>query len=313
MAKRKSFTRFKDRIWFLFDGLLRTIMRAPRPVRRLGFGLIRAGFWLVYILPRSPARRVARDAARHLGLRSGRAYFRCYLDNFITGLERMEWLRMGRAGALDGMLKIPRADLLDEAMRAGRGAVIVMPHCHATVIMVRALARRYPVLMLIRPAENANRRAVQRAYYDGLDCGLQDVRSTDDATVARAVIKALRAGKIVIGVTDRIGPPPPADTPWVKSKDRVRVTAFGQPVGVAGWPIRFAAKCGAPVIPAMVTLRPDEMVLHLGETVREADPVTGAQAWMRALELGLRAHPCDWLFVFDKHWARVLAAPPARG
>lgn len=307
MAKRKSFTRFKDRVWFLFDGVLKGVMRAPAPLRHAGFGVIRAAFWLVYILPRSPARSVSRDAAHVLGLASGRAYFRCYLDNFITGLERMEWLRMGRAGDLDAMLKIPAPDALDAAMAAGKGAVMVMPHCHATVIMVRALARRYPVLMLIRPAENPTRREVQRAYYDGLACDLQDVRSTDDATVARAVIKALRAGKLVIGVTDRIRLAPPEDSPWQKEKDNLRVTAFGQPVGVAGWPVRFAQKCGAPVLPALVTLRPDEMVLHIYEPVRDDDMLRGAQNWMSALETGLRAHPCDWLFVFDKHWARILS------
>ncbi|MGV6811572.1 MAG: LpxL/LpxP family acyltransferase [Brevirhabdus sp.] len=312
MAKRKSFTRFKDRVWFLFDGLLKSVMAAPAPLKRLGFGVIRAGFWLVYILPGSPARSVSRDAARHLGMRSGRAYFACYLNNFIIGLERMEWLRLGKAAALDPMLKIPDPSGLDAAMAAGKGAVMVMPHCHATVIMVRALARRYPVLMLIRPAQNQARRDVQRAYYDGLECELQDVRSTDDATVARAVIKALRAGKLVVGVTDRIRQAPPADAPWQKDKDNVRVCAFGQPVGVAGWPVRFAQKCGAPVIPAVVALRRDEMVLHTCAEQREPDMVAGAQGWMSALESGLRQHPCDWLFVFDKHWARVLSAPAPR-
>lgn len=310
MAKRRSFTRFKDRFWFLFDGLLKAVMHAPAPIRRLAFGVMRGGFWLVYAVPGSPVRKISRNAARHLGMASGRAHFACYLDRLLWGIERVEWLRMGQGARLDPLLKIDGAEGLDQAMKAGKGAVMVLPHAHATVLMVRALARRYPVLMLVRPAENEARRAVQNAYYEGLDCDLQDVRSTEDATVARAVIKALRAGKLVIGVTDRIRQPPPADEPWQKTKDNVRVTAMGQPVGVPGWPVRFAAKCGAPVIPATVTLTRDEMVLYPGAPGYEADMVAGAQIWMTALEAGIRAHPCDWLFVYDKHWARVLQNDP---
>ncbi|NNK78472.1 MAG: hypothetical protein HKP40_07145 [Litoreibacter sp.] len=301
-----SFTKFKDRIWFAFDGGLRRLPDAPKPVQQLAYGVLRAIFVGAYYLPRAPLARGSAAFAKLLGRKDPAAMHRAFVGGFILGLQRMEMLRNGQTDTLEALLEIPEPDKLDALMAQGNGAVLAMPHCHASVAMVRGLAQRYPVLMLVRETAKPSRAAAQRSYYDHLGCECLDVRRTGDASVARAVLGALRQGKLVVGVVDRIQDAPPESAPYDKARDMVRAEAFGQPVGIAGWPARFAGKLGAPVLPGMVAQTEDAMILHLGSPLETRDLEATTQAMTRALEALVRAHPRDWLFVYDKYWTRVL-------
>ncbi|MFY0691007.1 MAG: hypothetical protein JXR14_03700 [Paracoccaceae bacterium] len=301
-----SFTKFKDRIWFAFDAGLRRLPGAPKPVQALAYGFLRAIFVAVYYLPGAPLARSSAAFAKLLGRNDPAAMHRDFVEGFILGLQRMEMLRNGQTDRLEALFEMPEPDTLDALMAQGKGAVLAMPHCHASVAMVRGLARRYEVLMLVRETAKPSRAAAQRSYYDHLGCDCLDVRRTGDAAVARAVLGALRGGKLVVGVVDRIQDAPPETAPYDKRRDMVRAEAFGQPVGIAGWPARFAGKLGAPVLPGMVAQTKDAMILHLGTPLETGDLEATTRALTRALEELVRAHPRDWLFVYDKFWTRAL-------
>lgn len=238
---------------------------------------------------------------------------RLFSRQFALGLRRMEMLRSGQTAALDAMLEIPEAQVLDNALGQGKGAVLALPHCHASIAVVRALAARYPVLMLVRESKKGSRAAAQQTYYDHLGCDCIDVRRTGDAAVARAVLGALRGGKLVVGVVDRLQKAPPEDIPYNKERDMVRVTAFGQPVGWTGWPVRFAARIGSPILPGMVTQTRDSMVLHLSAPRTPGPLVPATQEIAQNLEELVRAFPEEWVFLYDKHWRRVLSSAARAG
>lgn len=302
-----SFTRFKDRIWTTFDGGLRRLPGAPAGVQRAAYGTLGGVFRLAYFLPGAPLAKTSQALARLLGRSDPAAMHRDFTRGFALGLQRMEMLRNGQTDALDAMLDIPDAARLEQILSPGKGAVLVMPHCHASIAMVRGLAARYPTLMLVRESKKDSRAAAQRTYYVHLGCECIDVRRTSDAAVARAVLKALRRGMLVVGVVDRIQKAPPVDAPHDKDRDMVRVTAFGEPVGMVGWPIRFASKSGSPVLPGMVRQTETKMVLELGQPLASHGELqSGTQKIATALEKFVRAFPRDWLFVYDKYWVEVL-------
>lgn len=204
-----SFTKFKDRIWYTVDRSTKSLATAPKPVQHAGYSVVRALLWLAYILPGAPLRATAASLSQAVDRGPPRNLYGGFIERFILALRRMEALRLGQTDEIDGLLRIPDQAQLDSCLSKGKGLMMVMPHCHASVVMVRALAARYPTLMLIREPAKETRAETQRPYYTHIGCELFDVRRNSDAKVARAVLNALRQGKIVVGVVDRIKEPPP--------------------------------------------------------------------------------------------------------
>ena len=301
-----SFRTFKSRIWFAVDGGTKRLATASAPVQSVGYGTVRVILWIAYGFPGSPLRGTAANLARTVNDAPPRKLYRGFIDRFIIALKRMEALRLGRTDEIDSLLRIPDQARLDTLLENGAGAMLVMPHCHASVLMVRGLAARYPTLMLMRGPANEARAKTQRPYYENVGADLLDVRTNSEIVVARAVLKALRQGKIVVGVVDRIGEAPSEQTPIDKSRDMIRTIAFGQPVGFAGWPARFAAKCKSPILPVMVEQTEEAITLHIGDAITAGEPIETTQAYVSALEAYCRQFPMDWGFVYDKQWSRVL-------
>ncbi|AML52240.1 hypothetical protein [Falsihalocynthiibacter arcticus] len=301
-----SFTKFKDRIWFSVDRGTKRLATAPKPLQDVGYSIVRSVLWAAYYLPGSPLMETALGLSKVVSQGPPRLLYRGFVERFILALRRMERLRLGKTDEIDRLLVIPEEARLKASLQEGKGVLLVMPHCHGSVLMVRALAARFPTLMLVREPAKESRAITQRPYYTHIGCELFDVRRNGDALVARAVLKALRQGKIVVGVVDRIKTAPPVDAPVNKSGDTVRAIVFGEAAGVVGWPARFAAKCDAAILPVMVEQTPEHLTLHFGDVITPTDPLETTQNWIAALEPLLRRFPCDWGFVYDKHWARLL-------
>ena len=127
--------------------------------------------------------------------------------------------------------------------------------------------------------------------------------------VARKVLSALNDGRLVVGTIDRIRMVPPSLAPINSASDTVRALAFGQPIGITGWPARFALKAGVPIIPATVVQTEDTISLCLGASIQPCeDLLETTQQWLGELERLLRAHPEEWTFALDKYWSRALRA-----
>lgn len=301
-----SFTRFKDRTADKLYAASNWLSRQSSPVQNIGYGFVRALFWLIFYVPASHMRKTAIALHAAVGHSSPRQIYRDFVGGVLLFARRIEMLSNGDTETLDKLLKIPEQDRLDEIIKENGGALLALPHCHGALLMVRGLASRYDTLMLIREPRKDSRAEAQRRYFANMGCEVLDVRRNNEAIVARTVLKALRNGKLVIGTVDRIKQPPPEAEPVSKERDNVRAKAFGLPVGVPGWPARFAAKCKVPILPVMVEQTAAEIVLHLGEPIVATDVLSTTQKWLSALEKFFIRFPGQWIFVYDKHWSRLL-------
>lgn len=301
-----SFKSFLSFIWWPVDLGTKALPHAPAWVQAAGYGTIRGIFWLAYYLPGAPLRRTANAFGRLTG-HSGRTMFAGFAYRFTQALARMEALRLGRTDEIDRLLVIPDEARIQAIREAGTGLFLAVPHCHATALMARALGARYPVLLLVRNPADEFRAKKQDIYYAHLGVDSFDVRRAPEARVARAVFKALKAGHIVIGVSDRVLLPP-----LRKRDDASIVTVFGEEAGFPLWPARFASRCGAPILPCMVEQLDDRMVLHLGEAIPPADPAAMTQAMADGLTGLMLRFPFDWGFVYDKYWSKLVQAAASR-
>jgi KDO2-lipid IV(A) lauroyltransferase len=309
IAKKKvSFTKLKDRIGGVLFGISRGLGAAPRPIQWLGYGAAAGFVRALYFVPGLPMRKTARAYVRATGGGSAWRVYTGFADGVIRMARRMEQLRQGGGGAIDALFRHADPGAFERLVAEHGRALIVMPHCHGALMMVRGFAARYPTFMLIREPSNDDRAARQRPYFEDMGCEILDVRRNNEAAVARAVLKALKQGKFVIGTVDRIKHPPPVSEPIDKLADNVRIEAFGEAVGVAGWPVRFADKCGVPILPVMVEHTDRAVTLHAGAPIIPGDVLETTQAWADALELFYRRFPRDWINMYDKHWTRVLKA-----
>lgn len=301
-----GFTRTKDRIWAGYDVFAAWLARRPGPVRRVGYGVFGAILWSAYVLPGNSVRPTFLALAQQADAGSPRPLFRRFVRQFVRGMDRIEQVRHGYTDAIDDMLRIPEQDRLDQMLAKG-GAVLAIPHTHASLAMGRGLARKYPILALVRSTANEKRAASEWEIYENLGCEFLDIRLEKPTTVARKVLAALNAGRLVVGTVDRIREAPPADDPIDAKFDTVRVSAFGQPIGLIGWPARFTPKSGSPIVAATIVQTEDTISLQLGEAVQPSnDIIETSQAWIAELEKLFRAHPEEWIFALDKHWSRVL-------
>jgi lauroyl/myristoyl acyltransferase len=301
-----SFTKFKDRVsGSVYSGSQRLAV-APKPVQKVIYSLLRGVIWLIYIIPGSYMRKTVVAFAAAIEQDPPREIYRGFANGFLLFAQRMEMLSQGRTDIIDQLLKIPEKARFEAILKEHGGVILTMPHCHGSLLMVRGLSARYPVLMLIREPKKDERAASQRRYFANMGCEVLDVRRSNEAAVARTVLKALRKGKIVIGTVDRIQKAPPPDEPVSKTSDCVRTMIFDQPAGIAGWPARFAAKCKVPILPIMVEHDTNALTLHIGDPITATDIVATTQKWVSALEDFFQRFPGNWIFVYDKHWSRLL-------
>ena len=307
----RSFTKFKDRIWGVVDLAARGLASSPKPVQDAGYGLLRSILWSAYHAPGTPLKSTAAAFATVLGGDSGRALWSGFVDRFVWALRRQEALRLGATAETEALFHLPQKHRLDALMATHGGVVLAMPHCHASLLMVRGLSAQYRVLMLVREPADPARAERMRVYYDNLGAERLDVRNSSSVTVARTVLRALRQGHIVVGTVDRIKAAPGDGETYNANDDVNLCTAFGQPIGFPAWPARFADKANVPLVPVMVSLTPDAVTAHLGDPVDCSDQLAGTQACMAGLQAFFEQFPRDWGFVYDKHWTRVMKARAA--
>ena len=303
-----SFSQTKDRLFSFYERISDWLARRPPPVRRAVYSVFSGIMWVIYWLPGNQVRPTLAALAKHIGASSPVRIYRQYVRNFFLGIDRFERVRHGFGAEIDDMLAIPERDRIDQLL-GEKGLILVLPHLHGSFAMVRALSQIYPVMSLVRLTRDKKRADAQWDLYRKIGCDVLDVRNSDPTTTARKMLRALKKGKIVIGVVDRIGTPPPA--PDDGAGELVRALAFGQDVGVMTWPARFGSKAGVPILPAMVEQTDTELRLILGKAVvPTTDMRATTQDWMSELELLLRTYPQEWAFWLDKYWSRVLRKSP---
>ena len=307
-----SFTKTKDRLWGLYDRFAGWLAHRPKPVRRAGHWVFGGVLWVAYFKPGGTVRTTFTALAKLVHEEKPARLFGNFVRSFMRGMDRTEQIRHGFTDEVDAMLTIPEQAKLD-ALLETQGVLLVIPHTNASLSLGRGLAQRYPVTALVRASRNEQRAASVAELYDRIGCDYMNVRNENPGTVARKVLKALAEKRLIIGTVDRIQNAPPSETPVNGKTDMVRATAFGEPIGIAGWPARFAARGKNPILPVMVDQTDSGMSLIMGEPIIPTkDIVETTQKWVSGMEQLVRAYPDEWAFSLDKYWSRVLTTASKR-
>jgi lauroyl/myristoyl acyltransferase len=199
--------------------------------------------------------------------------------------------------------------VLDEAFAEGRGVVLTVPHWSGHELVAAVIARRHPMVMLVRQAsteERANRKA---KWYQAL--GVETVlRPKQASTIKDAVayLKVLKRGKMLAITPDLLADP----------GQGVEISIFERPARLNGGAFALAIAAGAPMIRVSGVWQPDSSVVLTFERAppppddndREAAIRVCVQDWCRWFEAKLRANPENWLFWLDKRWSRFLRVTP---
>ena len=306
--ERMSFSRTKDQIFTFYNGIASWLSRRSPVVRQMFYGTMRVIFWVVYLLPGNSVRVTTIALSKHVGHPSPKTLYSAYITGFMRGIDRLERVRHGFGSEVDKLLSIPEQGRVN-ALLEKSGFILVMPHVHGSFAMVRGLSQSYDVMTLVRLTRNEKRAQAQRDLYSQVGCDFHDVRNGDSVSVARTLLRALKAGKIVIGLVDSIEYPQVLnDNP---SGKMIAATAFGEDVKIITWPAMFGVKAGVPIVPATVEQAADEIRLILGRSITPTnDLAETTQNWLDGLQSLMRHYPQEWAFWLDKNWSQLLRKNP---
>jgi KDO2-lipid IV(A) lauroyltransferase len=199
--------------------------------------------------------------------------------------------------------------VLDDAFAEGRGVVLTVPHWSGHELVAAVIARRHPMVMLVRQASTPDRASRKEKWYRAL--GAETVlRPKHASTIKDAVayLKVLKRGKMLAITPDLLADP----------GQGVEISIFGRPARFNGGAFALAIAAGAPMIRVSGVWQPDSSVILTFERAppppdsddREAAIRACVQDWCRWFEDRLRANPENWLFWLDKRWARFLRVTP---
>jgi lauroyl/myristoyl acyltransferase len=198
--------------------------------------------------------------------------------------------------------------VLDEAIAAGRGVVLTVPHWTGHELVAATINLRHPMVMLVRGAPTLERTARKLKWYRAL--GAETVlRPSGPSTINNAAtyLRVLKQGKM-LGITPDL---------LADSDDSVEVSIFGRRARIYSGAFALAILGRAPMIRVSGQWRDDATVVIRFERAplpeagdRNAAIHTAVQDWWRWFEDKLRINPELWLFWLDKRWSRFLRATP---
>ena len=210
--------------------------------------------------------------------------------------------RHGRSKLLSQTVIDPSLAVEYQRLGGGnRGLMILVPHCVGAVLSSAALSNFCPTVLLLREPRAPARRQLMLEYVQKLGPKYILSRNVPPATVMRNIVRALRAGQVVVGTTDVV----------TQGPDTVETEAFGQHIHSPGWPARISARFGVPIIPGFIRMDGPQITLLTAEGYHEADIEKSTQRWVSNFEHWFRRYPSDWAFMLDKHWGRVFSAASA--
>ncbi len=273
--------------------------------RSLGFlhALGAALGWAGYALSRDYRRRVCAHAALAGVAVAERRAAVAHAGRMVAELPRL-WL-WPRSRPIEPAVQWQQAELIEHALNAGRGLMVLTPHLGAFEVVAQAYAERFgarqPMTALYRPAKQAWLRELEATARDrpGL--------LTAPATLAgvRQMVRALRQGQTVGLLPDQV--PPEGMGLWAPF--------FGQPAYTMTLASRLALQTGATVLPMLCERLPRAegwrvRVFELPEPLPSAATFGGddaarqtecAAVMNRAMEFLIRQCPAQYLWGYNRY------------
>ncbi len=275
--------------------------------RSLGFlhGLGALLGWAGYFVSASYRQRLRANAGLAGIVPAERRASVAHAGRMVAETPRL-WLRPA-SSPLEPAVKWQHADLIDRALVAGRGLVVLTPHLGAFEVIGQAYAERYgarqPMTALYRPARQAWLRALETTARNrpGL--------LTAPATLAgvRQMIRALRHGQTLGLLPDQV--PPEGMGVWAPF--------FGRPAYTMTLAAKLALQTGAPILLTLGERLPCAAgwrihVYELPEPLPSAAAFAGddaahqtecAAVMNRAMEFLIRQCPAQYLWGYHRYKA----------
>jgi KDO2-lipid IV(A) lauroyltransferase len=203
-----------------------------------------------------------------------------------------------RRDNLDKWIRLEGCEHLDNARRSGRGILFATAHLGNWELSAYVYGLIVgPMNVVVRPLDNPGLdRLVQRRR------GLSGNRILSKREPARPIMKALAANEAVGILIDQNTSP----------GSGVFVDFFGIPAAAPGGFVRLAARSGAAVIPGFALWRPEEgryVLRFYPPVVMTGDIVRDTQAVQSILEMVIRSHPDQWLWIHRRWKTRPPGAP----
>ena len=259
--------------------------------------------WLTYLVSPSYAKRVRENLLGSAICRT-RPEFEKLLKRSIreTGKAIAElpavWFRPQHESA-SWIRNVFGWELIDAAVKHGRGVVILTPHFGCFEVLAQFIAVRHPITVLYRPP-----------HFRGLEPAMRAGRSrpnihlaTTDVSGVRQLLKALHRGEAIGLLPDQV--PGSGDGEWANF--------FGRPAYTMTLWSRLAHRSKAPVVLAYAVRLPTGVGFEAHfEMMPPREPgETEARHINRALEDIIRRFPEQYLWGYNRYKAPAgMQAPP---
>ncbi len=229
-----------------------------------------------------------------------------YISWSFHRLDRDTWPRY---------LRLEGRGHLDEALAAGRGAVLVHPHMGAAQMPLAVLGVLGYAVNQIGGGGVDVPLSPTGKWAEGMRHGLEEriqARIWDGTGFLRPVLRALGDNEVVLTAMDGTGG-------GREMGRRLTRTVLGQPMNLPVGGLYLALRSGAPLLPLVTYAAHDGGSLFVSEIgapvvldrearVRDALE-TGADQVALLLDRQLRAHPGDWHFWDEFQPGRFLVGP----
>lgn len=193
---------------------------------------------------------------------------------------------------ITAMVRIENLNLLDEALKAGRGAMLVGAHFGNWELMGAALAVHHPVTFVVGQQQNHKVDDLLNSYRIG-----KGIKIIPLKMALRGVLKTLKANELVAILADQDA-----------HEDGAFVPYFGRPASTPKGPALFALRAGCPMIMGYIVRTSEgftasfELVPPPVNPKNEDDAVRQYTAnHVAILERITREHPDHW-FWMHRRW-----------
>lgn len=199
---------------------------------------------------------------------------------------------------LSDLVEFDHAEYFDQALKQGKGAVMVTGHFGSWELMGAAISRMgYPIDFLVGEQHNLLTDILMNSYRMSMGIGIIKV-----GTSAKGVIKALRNNRLVAMLSDQDA-----------GKDGVLVNFFNRPTSTPKGPAAFALKMQAPVIMGFIVRnnrKKQKVFLKIFQPSQNADSKEEdikklTQKYTSILESYIRKYPDHWYWI-HRRWKSTL-------
>lgn len=210
-----------------------------------------------------------------------------------NGIELVNFPRIN-AGNIDRFVRIKNIDIIDEALKNGRGAIVLTGHFGNWELLA----------LTIRLKGYKGAVVGRRIYFDKYDKYLNSLRKVHDVDIVyrdqspRSILKILKGNGIMGMLADQD----------VDSVEGVFVDFFGRPAYTPLGPAALAMVAGASLIPAFMVREGCFHTLVIEKPVditdtgnKEKDFVENTQKWSRVVESYIRQYPDHWVWM-HRRW-----------